>query len=294
LPHIFIFRWNPKLSRHWVACQAFLCGILAAALLLNLCACQDVTGNAMRTALHAGLTPGIEQGTAYQHTTFVSPTPAAGPLYVFIEGDGSPWSGDGTRVSDDPTPHHPLALALAAQTPASIIYLGRPCYFQARNDPACRPSAWSSQRYSGQIVDSMAAVINRCVAAKQARGVVLIGYSGGGVLAVLIAPRVPASAVVTIAANLDVEAWARWHHYSPLTGSLNPATQPPLDALHEWHLVGDRDSVVPPRLSQRYLDRVSPDHVWHYSSFDHVCCWAQQWPSIFARIQAAIRENDSR
>ena len=73
------------------------------------------------------------------------------------------------------------------------------------------------------------------------RSVVLIGYSGGGVLAVLIAPQVPGSAVVTIAANLDVEAWARWHQYTPLSGSLNPATQPPLDALHEWHLVGDRD-----------------------------------------------------
>jgi hypothetical protein len=253
-----------------------------------------MTAAATRTALNAGLTPAIVQGTMFQHVTFVRPTPAAGPWYVFIEGDGSPWSGGGTRVSDDPTPHHPLALTLAAQTPASIMYLGRPCYFQARSDAACRPSAWTSERYSGQIVTSMSAVINRYVAANPSRRVVLIGYSGGGVLAVLIAPLVHASAVVTIAANLDVEAWARWHQYTPLSGSLNPAAQPQLESPHEWHLVGDRDAVVPPRLSQRYLERVSPDHVWHYTSFDHVCCWAQQWPSIFARIQAAIGEDDSR
>ena len=140
----------------------------------------------------------------------------------------------------------------------------------------------------------MAAVIDHYVAANPSRGVVLIGYSGGGVLAVLIAPLVHASAVVTIAANLDVEAWARWHQYTPLSGSLNPAAQPPLDSRREWHLLGDRDTVVPPRLSQGYLDRVSPDHVWHYSGFDHVCCWAQQWPGIFARIQAAISENAGR
>ena len=252
-----------------------------------------MTAAATRTALNAGLTPAIVQGTMFQHVTFVRPTPAAGPWYVFIEGDGSPWSGGGTRVSDDPTPHHPLALTLAAQTPASIMYLGRPCYFQARNDAACRPSAWTSERYSEQIVASMAAVINRHVAANASHGVVLIGYSGGGVLAVLIAPLVQASAVITIAANLDVEAWARWHRYTPLNGSLNPAAQPPLNSPREWHLVGDRDTVVPPRLSQRYLDRLTPEHVWHYPRFDHVCCWEQQWPGIFARIQAAIRENDS-
>jgi len=253
-----------------------------------------MTAAATRTALHSGLSTNIVQGTRYQHVTFVRTTSAPGPLYVFIEGDGSPWGSGGTRVSDDPTPHHPLALTLAAQTPASIIYVGRPCYFQARNDAACSPNAWTSERYSGQIVASMAAVIDHYVAANPARGVVLIGYSGGGVLAVLIAPLVHASAVVTIAANLDVEAWARWHQYTPLSGSLNPAAQPPLDSPREWHLLGDRDTVVPPRLSQRYLDRVSPDHVWHYSSFDHVCCWAQQWPGIFARIQAAVSENDGR
>ena len=253
-----------------------------------------MTAAATRTALNAGLTPDIVQGTMYRHVTFVRTAPAAGPLYVFIEGDGSPWRSGGTRVAEDPTPHHPLALSLAAQTPASNIYLGRPCYFQARTDAACHPSVWTAERYSAQVVASMAAVINHNVAAHPARGIVLIGYSGGGVLAVLLAPLVHASAVVTIAANLDVEAWAQWHRYTPLSGSLNPATQPPLDSLREWHLVGDRDAVAPSRLNQRYLDRVSPDHVWHYPNFDHVCCWAQQWPGIFARIQAAIGENDGR
>jgi hypothetical protein len=271
-----------------------LCRILAGTLLFSLCACRDTTATATRAAEQAGLIPFVVQGTIYQHATFASPTPAAGPLYVFIEGDGSPWSHNGTRVSDDPTPHHPLALALAAQTSGSILYLGRPCYFQARNDAACHPPAWTSERYSAQIVASMAAVINQYIAANHSRGVVLIGFSGGGVLAVLIAPLVPVLAVVTIAANLDVDAWTRWHQYTPLTGSLNPATQPPLDAhVYQLHLVGDRDPVVPPRLSQRYLDRVSPDQVWHYESFDHACCWAQQWPSIFARIQAIVRANDS-
>ena len=272
----------------------FLCGTLAAGLFFGLCACRDMTASATRTAVRAGLTPGVMQGTTYRHATFVSPSRLAGPLYVFIEGDGSPWSSNGTRVSNDPTPHHPLALALAAQTPRSIMYLGRPCYFQARQEDNCQSRAWTSERYSSQTAASMAAVINHFNDSHPSRNVVLIGYSGGGVLAVLIAPLVPASEVVTIAANLDVDAWTRRHGYMPLDGSLNPAARPPLDArVREWHLVGDRDRVAPPRLSQRYLDRVSPDHVWHYSTFDHVCCWAQQWPGIFARVEAAIGEKDS-
>jgi hypothetical protein len=95
--------------------------------------------------------------------------------------------------------------------------------------------------------------------------------------------------VVTIAADLDVDAWTRWHHYLPLTGSLNPATQPPLDPhITQWHLVGDRDSNVPPEISRRYLDRVPNDHVWHYSTFDHTCCWVERWPDILARIEAEL------
>jgi dienelactone hydrolase len=256
---------------------------------MSLGGCRDMTPRATRTAAGAGLTLGIVQGTTYQHTTFARGG-TAGPLYVFIEGDGSPWVGHGTRVADDPTPHHPLALELAAQTSGPILYLGRPCYFQARTDAACRAPVWTSARYSKSVVESMAAVIKRSMAAYPSRPVVLIGYSGGGVLAVLIAPLIPASAVVTIAANLDVDAWTRWHHYAALTGSLNPATQPQLAHIQEWHLVGDRDQVAPPSLSQAYLDRLDPSHVWHYPSFDHVCCWAEKWPAIFSHIQAATHD----
>jgi dienelactone hydrolase len=136
----------------------------------------------------------------------------------------------------------------------------------------------------------MAAVVNRHCAQSCRGGVVLVGYSGGGVLAVLMAPRVPSTvAVVTIAADLDTEAWAHWHGYSALDGSLNPATLPALPSrIRQWHLVGDRDTVVPPDLNRRYLNRIEPDYVWHFATFDHVCCWVQQWPELFSRIEAAV------
>src|SRR5216683_4218065 len=243
----------------------------AATLFSMLSACQDLTAHATRAAQHAGLTSSLVQGTQYQHEIFFNSSTRGDTLFVFIEGDGSPWSPDGMRVSHDPTPHRALALELAEHTPHSILYLGRPCYFSARTDPGCNTRIWTSERYSAQVVESLAAVVNRYAANNAYRSVTLMGYSGGGTLAVLMAPRIPSTrAVITIAANLDVEAWASWHGYLPLDGSLNPATQAPLNpAIQQWHLVGDRDLIVPARVSRRYLDSMRPERIWHFARFDH-------------------------
>lgn len=263
--------------------------VLAAAAFLLLGACREVAPNA-QTALRAGLKTGLVRGTLYQHVTFANAPSTASPQYVFIEGDGLPWRRNGSQISPDPTPHHALALALAIRTPGSRLYLGRPCYFSAIHDPACNPRVWTSERFSAAVVASMAAVVNDYCATRCHGGVVLVGYSGGGVLAVLMASQVPATvAVVTIAADLDIDAWAGWHRYAALQGSLNPANLPPLPSrIRQWHLVGDRDRVVPPAVSRRYLDRVPADYVWHFPTFDHVCCWVQRWPELFSRIEAAM------
>jgi pimeloyl-ACP methyl ester carboxylesterase len=263
---------------------------LVAVQLAALAACQTPTEHAVRTARHAELSVSVIQGTRYRHEIFAGRSTPGQTLFVFIDGDGVPWSRGGREPARDPTPHRPLALELAARTPRSVLYVGRPCYFSARSDPRCSALVWTSERYSAEVVESMAAVVNRYAALHAAGRVVLIGYSGGGALAILAAPRVPATrAVVTVAADLDVDAWAAWHHFLPLTGSLNPATQAPLDpAIQQWHLLGDRDLNVPASVSRRYLATVSPDRIWHFATFDHACCWAGHWSRIFPRLEAAL------
>ena len=79
------------------------------------------------------------------------------------------------------------------------------------------------------MVASLAAALRRLVAVGGFERVLLFGHSGGGVLAVLLAPRVPETAgLVTVAANLDIDRWADLHGYPRLHQSLNPARQPPL------------------------------------------------------------------
>jgi pimeloyl-ACP methyl ester carboxylesterase len=259
-------------------------------LLFVLSGCANLAERAGRLAQQDGLAASVVQGTQYRHELFVSTAPRGSVLYVFIDGDGSPWSDNGREPALDPTPRRPLALELAVRTPRSVMYLGRPCYFLARSDAACRPSVWTSERYSAGVVQSLVAVVNRFVQDRAYRSAILIGYSGGGTLAVLMAPFIPAtSAVVTIGANLDVAAWSSWHGYLPLEGSLNPAAQAPLKPdIRQWHLVGERDLIVPQSVSRRYLDTLHRDQIWRYPSFDHACCWVEQWPNILGRIEAAL------
>jgi dienelactone hydrolase len=234
----------------------------------------------------AGFDSTILRGAGFAHQAYYTIVPGTHTLFVFLEGDGSPWTNYGTRESLDPTPRVPLALQLAARTQASVLYLGRPCYYGARGDRECSADLWTSKRYSAVVVNSMAVALNDFLATHHFGEVTLIGYSGGGTLAVLMAPRVAeVRVVVTVAANLDIAAWTSFHGYLPLEGSLNPVVEPPLSArLREWHLVGERDRNVPAKLNSRYWERVSQDRLWLYPRMDHACCWVEEWPEIFARL----------
>ena len=253
-----------------------------------LSACATPTERAARLAELAGFQAEIVSGRPFLHQVFVKWSDGDS-LSIFIEGDGLPWIHQGRMVSEDPTPRHALALELAARTPGSVLYLGRPCYFGARSDSTCEARRWTFDRYSAATVASMAAVANRLADAHSVRHITLVGYSGGGTLALLMAPRVQAvERVVVVAGNMDVERWTRYHGYEALGGSLDPASQAPLDAvIEQWYLLGDRDLTVPPELERRYLERAASERVLHFPTFDHRCCWAQAWPRIWARIEGA-------
>jgi hypothetical protein len=208
-----------------------------------------------------------------------------GPVHVYLEGDGLPWITR-TAIARDPTPRNPLALRLMTKDPAPSLYLGRPCYHGLADAPGCSPWLWTHGRYSEEVARSMAAALRRALATVGDREIMLIGYSGGGVLAMLIAARVEqVTRVVSVAANLDIDAWTRHHGYSRLRGSLNPATLPPLPSrVRQIHLAGGRDVLVPPDLSRPVANRQPNADFLVIPEFDHRCCWKRDWPSILARL----------
>ena len=211
-------------------------------------------------------------------------------LTVYIEGDGTAWRSR-SRVSADPTPKNPVALRLALRDPRpGLLYLARPCQYLGRERLVrCDPSLWTSARYSQRVVTAMGRAIT---ASKESAGdqLVLVGYSGGGVIASLLAARrSDVDLLVTVAAPLDLRAWTSHHGVSPLADSLDPAAReaggaPPC----AFHFHGERDAVVPPAIIEAYRRRTEAGGTRFFTvrGFGHHCCWARDWPELLARIPA--------
>jgi hypothetical protein len=176
---------------------------------------------------------------------------------------------------------------LMAQDSLSSVYLGRPCYHGYSTTPPCTSSLWTNKRYSMTVINTMAVALRQIVNLFHAKKVVLIGFSGGGTLAMLLAERtLDLSGIVTIAGNLDIEAWSRIHGYPPLTGSKNPAQLPPLSPKYfQLHVVGGNDQNIPLSIVQPTVLNQHSAKLIIMPEFDHNCCWEKAWPSVLKIIQ---------
>ncbi|WPL16649.1 Alpha/beta hydrolase family protein [Thiorhodovibrio winogradskyi] len=240
-------------------------------------------------ANHRDLTAGAIIAKGYQLRTYRHGQATPGQsLHVYLEGDGRPWLSR-TRISPDPSPKRQLALELMALDPLPSLYLGRPCYFGQAQAPGCSPHLWTFARYSETVVATMAAALRQIMTEEHIEQLTLIGYSGGGVIAWLLAERLPeVTRLITIAANLNVEAWTRHHGYSPLTDSLDPSTRAPLRAtVAHWHLIGTKDTQVPAYLSDNQIGPELQNARISRLNIDHNCCWTNRWPDILQCIQRA-------
>ena len=235
-------------------------------------------------------------GLGFSHVLYRNrPKLPSGTLHVYLDGDGTPWFR-GTWIARDPTPRNPLMLRLMSRDKVPSVYLGRPCYHGQAGESGCRPNLWTFGRYKGEVVDSMSAALFRVMHQGGFSGLVLIGYSGGGTLAMLLASRpLPVAALVTLAGNLDPDAWARLHHYRPLTQSMNPAAQPPLaTGILQLHYVGAKDRNIPPSLIEPEATRQNATVFQVIPGYDHDCCWEQQWVEILAQLSSMLAAGDQR
>jgi hypothetical protein len=268
----------------YLDCVRWLRGLL---LLLTFAGCTTATSEFARRAGALGMTTEVVRGTSLRHVVFRIPRPASRRIHVYLGSDGTPWLGG--LPARDPTPRMPLALALMARDSDASLYLGRPCYHGLAEDPGCTSALWTSARYSERVVASMAAAMRRIVTVKGIDDIVWFGYSGGGSLAVLLARHFPEStAVITVSANLNIDAWTDARGDARLTGSLNPAREPPLPGrIVQIHYAGGRDRVVPVDLVRRGVTGVG--RVVVMPKYDHVCCWEAAWPTILAEVERATR-----
>ncbi len=212
-------------------------------------------------------------------------------LVVYIEGDGRAWRSK-RRLSRDPSPKNPMALALATKDSSpAVLYIARPCQFLNENDlENCQPKYWSSHRYAEEVLQSTNEVIDEIKQRTGFKQLHIIGYSGGGVIAALLASfRDDVDLLVTVAANLDHSAWTKHHSVSPLTGSMNPLDYlDKLERVRQFHLVGEKDKIAPPELTEKFLHQMQNNKNVHLAiipGFNHKCCWLEEWPGLLKKYR---------
>ena len=260
-----------------------------------LAACSTLAESYERRALALGFHAIVLHGDGFEHRSFASqPGDRGETLHVYVEHDGIPWERI-DRVAANPTPRKPYALELMARDTGPRLLLGRPCYVEQGAKPPCGPQLWTNERYSPGVVRSMVAALRDYLAIHPYRQVAIIGYSGGGAIAFLMAAHVPETrGLVTVAANLDIDAWTDSHGYSALAGSLNPAAAPALPpGIDERHYVGGRDTNVPPSVLKAFWRRHPGANVIEIAEFDHTCCWLERWPDLLASMPALHRPASS-
>ncbi len=264
-----------------------------AVLFMLLSGCHTSGGRVMETA--------IERQSVWWHNTgdfahLIIPRivdPRSGVLHVYIEGDGKPWIKH-RYIAKDPTPENPLAFRLMMRDPNNSLYLGRPCYFARfyngnTESSNCDPTFWTSARYSEKVVDSMVAALEAVIATDAYSNVVLIGYSGGGTLAYLMAGRMEKiDRVITVAANLDHNAWTHYHGFSPLSGSLDPARTVIPQTVDQIHLRGAGDRNIPAMITENFVAN-DPENWVTFPAYDHICCWEENWPTILKSLIATSK-----
>jgi len=198
---------------------------------------------------------------------------------IYIEGDGHAFNARGLPTSD-PTPKGTLVRQLAfGDKNANVIYLARPCQY-AQNH-LCKQKYWTTARFSKEVIDSEYEAIKSLVGNHD---VILVGFSGGGLVAGLIAATkndIKVKKIITIAGNLDHQAWTEYHHLPMLSGSLNLEDfKAQFAQIPQIHYVGEKDTIVPASITEQFIN--NDNLLVKLPNVSHADGWESIYPNIWS------------
>lgn len=262
--------------------------LINLSLLLVGCISADPHSAAQKIASKSGMTSKKFDTYPFPIIGWHRITPPVHSLRVYIEGDGFAWKSR-TTPSDNPTPRNPTGLKLAAaDTQANVFYLARPCQFIGPPLPAnCRVNSWTQDRFSPAVINAMNEALSQMVARYPGVKLDLVGYSGGGNIAALLAERRDdVRSLRTVAGNLDVAYVNALHQVTPM-----PAAESAIDrasalrALPQIHYSGEADTTVPSAVARRFQQAVGGRCVQTevVSGMGHGSDWAAVWPRLLAQ-----------
>lgn len=252
---------------------------VCSALLAVLTGCATPPLAIEEQAQGSELTPVVVPTSAFAIQTLQPRRVNTVHLRVYIEGDGRAWITP-YSPSLDPTPTQSLALRLALADHTPSAYLARPCQYV--KSAGCQPAVWTGERFNQAAVRSLSEALDALKAKFSVTSFELVGHSGGGAMALLLAAqRNDIAQVQTLAGNVDPQAWTELKQLTPLDG-LNPADfAAQLKGVPQRHFIGQQDRVVPAGVIQAYRRKVQPrcievvttvaDHMTGYDA-----AWNQQ------------------
>lgn len=259
--------------------------VLLAIAALTLQSCQTITygQNPATIGELYGFQKVLVKGGDFWLTTYQKITNEHKPFVFYIEGDGAAFNGK-YRVSRNPTPRRQMLIKLAAMDDRpNVVYIGRPCqYTPMELNPKCTMQYWTDKRLSDDSVQSMNDVINSI---NNSHKFSLIGFSGGGGIAVLIAARnYMTKDIITIGGNLDIVAFTTYHNVTPMIGSLNPidyAQQ--VKHIPQLHISGGKDTIIPPFIADKFVQKASSSCVKQqiFEDISHNHGWEKVWEYIY-------------
>ena len=271
--------------------------VLAVAVVcFSLTACASLSSRmstARTIASAAGFEPVVLRTTTFRMIGFYRIRTPGRPVVVYIEGDGLAWMSR-TQPPPNPTPLNPLALRLAALDQSdNVAYVARPCqYVELSAERRCDVPYWTRKRFAEEVIASVNEAVDIIASRANADRIHLVGYSGGAVVAALVAARRrDIASLRTVAGYLDHVALNRARKVSPLKGSLDA-----IEAAHELtnipqiHYVGDRDKVIPEWVARNFGNAVGNERCLSIRVVDasHDEGWDVVW-SKYGSEQAVCR-----
>lgn len=182
-----------------------------------------------------------------------------GTAHVYIEGDGPEWLRSSQRVfepflSTNPTPEYPVGLHLATyDNGKNVIAMARPCQYAYDHTPPsddnenCQPNVWREDRYSPEVIDTMNKTLDDVKRRYALKSFDLIGFEGGGVIALALAlNRDDITSVRTVATPLDHKIMTDKIGIPPFSGSVNAAEfASRIARIPQRHFVGNLEEEIP-------------------------------------------------
>lgn len=213
-------------------------------------------------AYHRGIKKELVQGQDFWITTYQKIKDPTKAFVFYIEGDG-PTSrrmpGGYRKPTKNPTPSKLITLQLAyldeRESIPNVVYLAQPCQYTSFTvNKLCGTEYWTRKKMAPEVVESLNDVINSIAGDSPVH---LIGYSGGGGLAILIAAHNPnVKSIITIAGMLDRTQFNKYHKLtSDADYSLDPLNYvSAVSKIPQMHLSGARDDIIPPFIATAFVE----------------------------------------